>query len=162
MALLFWGSIAAIAYVYLGYPVLLRLRARVRPRPVRMAAAGAQAPAVSIILAARNEAGRLRTRVQNLLDLDYPASKRQIIVASDGSTDATVQVLAAFGDLVEVVELAAGGKAQALNAAVARARHEIIVFADARQLFARDALRELTSPFADPEVGAVTGELLLD
>jgi len=162
MALFFWSMAAAIVYVYAGYPALLRVWARFRPRPVHAAGAGADVPAVSIVIAARNEGARLQARLHNLLDLDYPPNRRQIIVASDGSTDDTLEQLAAFGDTVDVVAMPPGGKALALNAAVARARHDIIVFADARQVFAPDALGQLTTPFADAAVGAVTGELLLD
>jgi poly-beta-1,6-N-acetyl-D-glucosamine synthase len=161
MALFFWAMAAAIGYVYAGYPVLLRVWARLRARPVRRTAAAAP-PGISIVIAARNEGPRLAARIQNLLDLDYPAEARQIIVASDGSTDDTLDRLAAFGNAVDVIGLPHGGKAAALNAAVARARHNIIVFADARQVFAVDALRELAAPFGDATVGAVTGELLLD
>ena len=85
--------------------------------------------------------------------------QRQIIVVSDGSTDDTLEVLARYRRFVDVVAVPAGGKALALNAGVAEARGEIVVFADARQVFAADALRELAAPFADPQVGAVTGEL---
>jgi cellulose synthase/poly-beta-1,6-N-acetylglucosamine synthase-like glycosyltransferase len=162
MSLIFWGAVATILYVYAGYPALLRLRARLRPRPVRAAEAGSDTPGISIVIAARNEAARLPARLQNLLALDYPAHRRQIIVASDGSTDDTAERLAAFGDAVDLICLPPSGKAAALNAAVARARHPIIVFADARQMFAPDALHQLTAPLADREVGAVTGELVLD
>jgi len=162
MAIFFWGMAAAIVYVYAGYPALLRVWARLRARPIRPAARGGRVPGISIVIAARNEGARLPARIRNLLDLDYPSRLRQIIVASDGSTDDTLEQLAAFGDAVDVVRLPAGGKASALNAAIARARHEVIVFADARQVFAPDALRQLTAPFEDPAVGAVTGELLLD
>jgi len=117
---------------------------------------------LSIVIAARNEAARLPARLDNLLSLDYPADRRQIIVVSDGSTDATLDVLARYQPLVDVVALPPGGKAVALNAGVARATGDIVVFADARQLFAPDALRELAAPFGDRSVGAVTGELLLD
>jgi cellulose synthase/poly-beta-1,6-N-acetylglucosamine synthase-like glycosyltransferase len=117
---------------------------------------------VSIIIAARNEANRLASRIENLLQLDYPASRRQIIVVSDGSTDDTLATLAPFASSIDIVAVPAGGKALALNAGVARARHDLLVFADARQVFARDALIELTAPFHSQRVGVVTGELLLD
>jgi len=117
---------------------------------------------ISIVIAARNEAARLGARIDNLLSLDYPADKQQIIVVSDGSTDDTMAALARYRGVVDVIEVPAGGKALALNAGVAAARHDIIVYADARQVFAPDALRELVAPFVDPAVGAVTGELLLD
>jgi cellulose synthase/poly-beta-1,6-N-acetylglucosamine synthase-like glycosyltransferase len=117
---------------------------------------------VSIVVAARNEAARLPARLDNLLALDYPGERRQIVVVSDGSTDGTLGVLASYGRAVEAVNVSGRGKAAALNAGVARATGEILVFADARQMFAPDAVRELIGPFADPSIGGVTGELLLD
>jgi len=184
MVLVFWVSVAAVLYVYAGYPAMLRVWARLRPRPVllgaelgsgpdrRAAATGSTArhapspvdftPLISIVIAARNEGARLAARLDNLLMLDYPAARRQIVVVSDGSTDGTLDVLTRYGHFVDVVALPAGGKAVALNAGLERATGEIVVFADARQMFAADALRELVAPFRDATVGAVTGELLLD
>ncbi|HZR22935.1 MAG TPA: glycosyltransferase family 2 protein [Vicinamibacterales bacterium] len=117
---------------------------------------------ISIVLAARNEGARLPARLDNLLSLDYPAEKRQIVVVSDGSTDNTMDVLARYAKDVVAVSVPPSGKALALNAGLAHATGDIVVFADARQVFAPDALRELVAPFADPKVGGVTGELLLD
>jgi biofilm PGA synthesis N-glycosyltransferase PgaC len=166
MVLVFWLSVAAVAYVYAGYPLLLRLWARLRPKPIDYKRHNANCrfddPGVSIVIAARNEGPRLAARIENLLGLDYAASKRQIIVVSDGSTDDTLDVLARYQRCVDVIAVPQGGKALALNAGVAQAKHDIVVFADARQIFAADALRELVAPFADRTVGAVTGELLLD
>jgi cellulose synthase/poly-beta-1,6-N-acetylglucosamine synthase-like glycosyltransferase len=116
---------------------------------------------VSIVIAARNEGARLPARIKNLLALDYPTNRRQIIVVSDGSDDDTIVRLACYRHVVNVVALPKVGKAAALNAGVARATGDILVFADARQTFAPDALRALTAPFADPTVGGVSGELVL-
>src|SRR5262245_22925187 len=163
MTLVFWLSVAVVAYVYAGYPLALRVWAWLRPRPLRLQTSDfRRLPGISIVIAARNEGHRLAARIENLLGLDYPAERRQIIVVSDGSTDDTLDALARFGAAVETIAVPAGGKALALNAGVARARHEIVVFADARQVFEPQALAELVAPFADPSVGAVTGELLLD
>lgn len=166
MELLFWSSALLIAYVYVGYPVMLAIWARLGGRqhatsprldrePVEFL------PHVSIVLAVRNEAARIRARVDNLLSLDYPADRRQIIVVSDGSTDGTMEALGSFAASIEALAVPAGGKAAALNAGVARARHDILVFADARQTFAPGAIRALVAPLADPRVGGVTGELIL-
>jgi cellulose synthase/poly-beta-1,6-N-acetylglucosamine synthase-like glycosyltransferase len=160
MELAFWLSLVFVAYVYAGYPLLLLLWARVRPQPALRLRAAAPRP-VSIIVAARNEAARLPGRIDNLLQIPYPAA-RQLIVVSDGSTDDTLGVLERYRGLVDVVSIPASGKALALNAGVERARHDLLVFADARQSFEPDALTELIAPFVDPGVGAVTGELLLD
>ena len=163
MRSVFWLSALMVAYVYAGYPVLLACWARWRPLPApRPAAPSDDLPTVSIVIAARNEAARLAARIENLLALDYPADRRQIIVISDGSSDDTLRVLAAFGSAVETVAAPPRGKASSLNAGVARATGTILVFADARQMFAPDAVRELVAPFTDPAIGGVTGELLLD
>ena len=162
MESVFWSSAFLIAYVYVGYPLLLALWARLRPRPVRHAGfADGAWPALSIIVAARNEAERLPARVENLLALDYEG-EREIIVVSDGSTDGTAATLRRYAGQVRLIELPRGGKPAALNAGVAAARGEILVFADARQHFAPDALRALVENFADPAVGGATGELILD
>src|SRR5262249_22129032 len=165
MRLIFWVSALTILYVYAGYPLLLEMWARVRPRRLSPGDAAAPAahewPRVSIVIAVRNEAARLPGRIENLLALAYPRDRREIIVVSDGSTDETPEVLARFPE-VQVIAAPARGKAVALNLGVARACGEILVFADARQMFAPDALQALVAPFDDPTVGGVTGELLLD
>jgi poly-beta-1,6-N-acetyl-D-glucosamine synthase len=166
MTWVFWLSVAVVAYVYAGYPLLLRVWAAIRHRsdsPVRPISLTDRPDwGVSVVIAARNEGARLAARIDNLLALDYPADKRQIIVVSDGSTDDTMEVLARYPHDVIAVSVPPGGKALAINAGLARATNEIVVFADARQVFAPDTLRELVAPFADLAIGGVTGELLLD
>lgn len=159
MEVLFWGALGFTLYVYIGYPALLAAWARLAPKPVRRSEV---TPGVSIVVAARNEAAALQTRIDNLLALDYPRDRLQIIVVSDGSTDATTEVLAFYRGQIDAVLLPPGGKARALNAGVERAIHDVLVFTDARQVFAADAVRALVAPFADPNVGGVCGELLLD
>lgn len=162
MEIVFWTSAFVIAYVYAGYPLLLEAWARLRPRPARKQGfADGHWPAISIIVAARNEAARLPGRVQNLITLEYDGP-REIIVVSDGSTDDTARALAPYAGHVTVIEVPAGGKPLALNAGVAAATGDILIFADARQRFAPDALMALVSNFADPRVGGATGELVLD
>ena len=162
MTFLFWASILVAAYIYVGYPCLLAAWARVAGRPVRKRQDRAQGPwpRVSVVVAARNEAARLPARVQNLLDQDYPGPM-EIIVVSGGSTDHTREALAPFGVGVRLIEIAERGKPTALNAGVAAATGDLLVFADARQRFAPDAVRHLVANFDDPLLGGVTGELLL-
>lgn len=163
MEILFWFAVGLIAYVYAGYPVLLAIWSAMAARPVRRDPSDTHscAPAVSIVIAAHNEAARLPARISNLLAQDYPGAL-EIIVASDGSNDGTREALAHVADRLQLIELPRGGKAPALNAGVAAAGGEILVFADARQRFAPDAIRHLVASFQDPEVGGVTGELVLD
>ena len=113
------------------------------------------------MLAAHNEAEHLKKRIENLLELQYPRPL-EIVVVSDGSTDGTADALARFDGRVSLTELPRGGKPRALNAGVAASTGDIVVFADARQRFAPDAIAELVANFHDPDVGGVTGELILD
>src|SRR5688572_31386216 len=108
MRTLFWISIAVIGYVYAGYPLLLAACARLARRlPRRLSIDRVEAwPSISVIIAARNEAGRLPGRLQNLLDISYPG-EREIIVVSDGSTDGTAEAVREFGARARLVEVPA-------------------------------------------------------
>ncbi len=157
---IFWLSFGLVTYAYIGYAFLLALLFRLRPRPVVPAPIQ---PSVSIILAAHNEAANLPRKLAGLYALHYPANKVEIVVASDASTDGTNAILNEHAARVTAVWLATpAGKAGALNHAVAASHGEILVFMDARQSVDPDALSELVSCFADPTVGAVSGELLLE
>ena len=163
METLFWASVLLLTYVYAGYPLLLTVWSAAANRSVRRRASDDARPwpAVSVIVAAHNEAARLPARIANLLEQRYPG-RLEIVVVSDGSTDDTGAQLAPLRDRIRFIELPRGGKPLALNAGVAAAAGEILVFADARQRFAPDAIRELVANFEDPTVGGVTGELILD
>lgn len=158
--LTFWAALLLLVYTYVGYPAVMWLRARLRPRPWRT---GAELPTVTIVVVAYNEAARIERRLQNLLGLDYPSSRFDILVASDGSTDSTAaRARAVDPRRVSVVAFdQRRGKPAVLDDVVPRARGEIVVLADARQHFERRALRALMAPFTDPMVGAVSGELML-
>lgn len=174
MKFLFWLSLVCIAYVYAGYPFVLWLAANLKPRPVRKRKP-VQEPLVTVIVAARNEEETIGKRVENLLSQNYPPSKLEVIVVSDGSKDRTEQIVEEYAarekatilrgaqrsPRLRLVKLPQNrGKAAALNAGVSCASGEIIVFADARQNFDGNAVRELVANFEDPEVGSVTGELV--
>ncbi len=160
MRLVFWISLLLVAYAYAGYALLLGVLARFRNRPVF---ATAITPTVSLILAVRNEELNLPRKLAGLYALDYPEPQTEIVVASDGSTDKTNVVLEQHASRVKAVLLPTpGGKAMALNHAVAASHGEILVFMDARQTVDPNALSELVPCFADPSVGAVSGELQLE
>lgn len=159
----FWGSAAILAYMYFGYPLLLRIAAARRPPSSRPAAEGAL-PTITVLVTAYNEASRIDQRLENLLSLDYPADRLEVIVGSDGSLDDTAQLARRWASRGHVVVYTFGvrrGKPAMLNDLVPRAAGSIVVFADARQRFDRGALRALAARFADPRVGAVSGELVL-
>lgn len=162
MELVFWFSVSVVFYVYAGYPLLLAVWARLADRRPRITHfEHGRWPSITVVVAVRNEAHRLTARLANLIEQDYPGP-RQIIVVSDGSTDEPARAVAPFGRDVQLIELPPGGKPAALNAGAMAARGAVLVFADARQRFAPGALRALVANFADPEVGGVTGELVLD
>ncbi|MBA3777962.1 MAG: glycosyltransferase family 2 protein [Chloroflexi bacterium] len=152
---MFWGSTATIVYTYVLFPVLVLLRSVLRPRPI---STGAITPSVSVIIAAYNEAAGIAQKLDNLLALDYPTDRLQIVVASDGSSDATNSILGSYvGRGVTPLFLPRSGKSRALNAAAAAAGGDVLVFSDANSIFAHGALRALVRPFADPNVGGVAG-----
>jgi len=160
MKLLFWLCLVLIAYTYFGYAILLWLFGRLRRRPVLQSPI---TPSVSIIIAARNEEASLPAKLENLRLLDYPKERLQIIVASDGSTDRTANILRdQTSHIFSIILEESNGKAFALNEAVKLATGDILVFLDARQTIDTNAVSELVACFADPEVGAVSGELLLE
>ena len=159
--LLFWSSIVLIAYVFAGYPAVLAMIGTVRPRPWHRDPEFR--PRVSVVIAAYNEAELLSRKIENLLSLDYPQDRLEILVGSDGSTDATASRLQGVADerVRGFVFPQRRGKPSVLNALIPKATGEIIVLADVRQTFDVRALRALVQSFADVSVGAVTGELIL-
>lgn len=157
---LFIGTLLVLGYHYVGYPLTLAFLARWRHAdPPRH---GSGTPTATLIISAYNEDGVLRGKLENVLSLDYPAELLETIVASDGSTDRTVEIARAFSSQgITVHEYAQNrGKNAALNDTVPQARGEIIVFTDANGMYRPDALRKLLAYFDDPTVGCVCGELI--
>jgi len=162
MSWLFWGSTLLIAYTYVGYAGWLWLRARFRPWPVLRAAR--QEPYVSIVMVVRDEELCLEGKLRNLRELDYPEDRFQIVVVSDGSKDRSDAVLHEHADDARVQVLLnqlSRGKACGLNDAISHAAGDVVVFTDARQRIEPAALRLLMENFADPDVGCVSGALML-
>jgi cellulose synthase/poly-beta-1,6-N-acetylglucosamine synthase-like glycosyltransferase len=162
---LFWLAVAALAYTFAGYPALMLALARLRPRPVARAPVE---PSVSVLIAAYDEERTIAARIENCLALDYPAERLEIVIASDGSTDATVEIARRYartagpGPVVRVVAYPwRRGKPSVLDDTVPLCAGEIVVLGDARQRYKPDAVARLVESFADPSVGAVSGELML-
>lgn len=154
--LIFWFCVLFIAYVYAGYPLILAALARLRGRREHYESL---TPQLSMLVAAYNEQNVIAAKLENTLSLDYPPECLQIVVAADGSDDRTAEIVETFAE--RGVELSYDarrrGKMAAINRALPKLRHEILVFSDANNLYAPDALIELVRPFANPKVGAVTG-----
>jgi len=161
MEIVFWSSLIFLAYAFFGYPLLLAIAGTVARRPVHKRPIE---PAVTVILASRDDAATIDERVQNILDVDYPREKLQVIVSLDGPSNGAGELAEKYGpEGVEFIQShTPRGKAAAINAAVARATGDILVFADARQTFDPAAVRQLASNFADFRVGAVSGDLILE
>lgn len=149
-------SIAVVAWVYVGYPLALVALGRVRPRPRRRATI---APTLSVIVAAHDEVEVIGEKIANVLAGDYRRDLLEVIVASDGSRDGTVEAARRAG-ATRVLDLPRVGKLEALNRAAEIASGEILVFTDADSMLAPSSLRELVSNFADEHVGGVAGNVV--
>jgi poly-beta-1,6-N-acetyl-D-glucosamine synthase len=157
-AVLFLASAAFVLYTLFGYPLLLGLAAR-RERPVRR---GFEEKSVSILLPVRNGESWIRAKLESVLSLNYPSGLLEVLVISDGSTDRTEPFAREFESRgVRVFSIPPSGKATALNKLMEEARGEILFFTDVRQKLERESLRNLVACFGDPEVGAVSGELVI-
>jgi len=150
----FWLSIAFIAYTLVGYPALLWIASLFR---TRRHTPGDILPPVSLIVVGHNEAPLIAEKIRNLLALDYPSEKLEILVGSDGSTDATVEIVNSYaGQGVKLVESSARlGKHHLQKLAKEVSSGEILVFTDASIQVEPEVLRKMVSHFADPTVGAV-------
>jgi cellulose synthase/poly-beta-1,6-N-acetylglucosamine synthase-like glycosyltransferase len=156
----FWAFVALLGYVYLGYPIIVRLLARLFGRPVRRSA-GLRLP-VTVIITAYNEQRSIRAKIDNVLGLEYPPQLLDVLVVSDASTDATDEIAAGCGsERVRLLRVEGRqGKTACQNIATAEARSEIVVFTDATTLIDRGALAAMIENFGDPEVGCVAGRLV--
>jgi len=160
--LLFWISAGVTVYVYAGYPLLLwLLRSAVRTAPQREPVE----PTVSLLVAAYNEAAVIADKIRNSLALDYPVDKLEIVVASDGSKDATAEIVRSFSESdtqgsgrIRLLNYEQNrGKMAVLNDAVRELRGDIVAFSDASSMLAADSLRALVQSFNDARVGAASG-----
>jgi cellulose synthase/poly-beta-1,6-N-acetylglucosamine synthase-like glycosyltransferase len=156
----FWGSVAAIVHTHVGYPLSLRALSRNRGEPEAPGphASDAEPPMVSLVIPAHDEEEVIEEKLANALALDYPRGRLELIVASDGSTDRTLDRARAGGADV-ILDLPRGGKLATQDAAVERARGDIVAFGDANSRWERGALRALVAAFDDPRVGYAAGRV---
>jgi len=159
MQTLFWLLGGLVAYVYLGYPLLMAFLSKVRPaKPVRK---GSLTPVVSLIIAAYNEEKTLKDKLDNCLALNYPREKLEVLVVSDGSTDATAEIAGNYaGKGVRLLSLPANqGKSSAQNTGVHESHGDILLFTDADVMLQPNAVRRIVENFADSDVGCVVGKI---
>jgi biofilm PGA synthesis N-glycosyltransferase PgaC len=161
MRWVFWIAVGLVTHAYAGYPLWLWLRSHWARHPVHR---GPEELSVTAVMVVRNEEGVLARKLENLLSLDYPQDRFDIVVVSDGSTDGTAAIIAEFEQCPRVralIKQEAQGKAAGLNDAMQLVTGRLVLFTDARQQIERGALRFLVENFADAEVGAASGELML-
>ncbi len=151
----FVASLVVTFYIYVGYPCLIFLLRLAVPKPIRRAAIH---PRVTLIIPAFNEARVIADKIENSLRLQYPSDSLEILVVSDGSTDATEEIVTRYADAdVKLLRLSRRGKAWALNEGATQASGEILVFSDANGMLEPESLGCLVEGFADPTVGGVCG-----
>jgi cellulose synthase/poly-beta-1,6-N-acetylglucosamine synthase-like glycosyltransferase len=158
---LFWASVGTLGWTHVGYPVVAALAARLSDRRVRRQDV---LPAVSVVVAAHDEEAVIERRLENLLGLDYPPERVEIVAASDASgdrTDELVEAIARREQRVRLIRCGRGGKVAAQDRAVRETEGEVVAFSDANAIWAPEALRRLVRSFADPSVGYVCGRLVL-
>ena len=171
---IFWVSAIFVLYIYAGYPFLLWLESIFCPHKIHKKYQ-LEYPRVSVVIAAKNEEQNIKKRLENICEQSYLGSV-EVIVVSDGSHDQTCSIIKQLkDDLVQyerrkdqgpidikLVELLlSSGKATALNKGIDSSSGEIVVFTDSRQTFEKNAVKELLANFSDPQVGAVSGELII-
>jgi cellulose synthase/poly-beta-1,6-N-acetylglucosamine synthase-like glycosyltransferase len=155
----FWASAAVIGYVYVGYPALLFVLKRLVARPVR---SGACVPRVCLFITAHNEATVIAAKLRNALAVDYPADLLEVVVASDGSSDETNEIVMGFAPRVRLLAFPQRrGKIAAIIDGVRSVTSDVIVFSDANTFLDRSAIRALVGNFSDPQVGAASGDVVL-
>jgi cellulose synthase/poly-beta-1,6-N-acetylglucosamine synthase-like glycosyltransferase len=154
----FWASVALLVHTHVTYPLALWAIASLPRGSLRPVTPPMDPPSVSLIIAAHDEEAVIERKVRNALALEYPRDRLELIVASDGSTDRTVELARSAG-ADQVLDLGRGGKLAAQNAGAARARGELLAFSGANAFWETSALRRLVAPFGDPRVGYVCGQV---
>lgn len=151
---------ALLAYTYVGYPVILTLLPK---KGLRDVAKHRFTPSITVLVVAHNEARCIDRKIEDILTLEYDKKKLSIVIGSDGSTDGTETIAARYRDFgVQIVHFSANrGKPAVINELIPTFTSDIIVLMDSRQSVAKDALQKLVDEFIDPEVGAISGELML-
>ncbi|MDG1958833.1 MAG: glycosyltransferase family 2 protein [Candidatus Binatia bacterium] len=160
--ILFWLSVGALGYHFIGYPLALVLLGKVRPKPPVRPREDELLPKATLIISAYNEEEVLEQKIENAIGLNYPEGRLEVVVADDGSADRTPEIARSFADRGVVLHRFEPnrGKNLVLNETMPLVTGDVIVFTDANGMYEPDALKELLYPFADPQVGSACGELV--
>jgi cellulose synthase/poly-beta-1,6-N-acetylglucosamine synthase-like glycosyltransferase len=164
LTFIFWSSLAAVVYSYLGYALLLYVSSRLFGRDLDPPEViDEELPTASLLIAAHNEEQFIAQRVENALAMDYPREKLEIVVASDGSTDRTNEMVRQYADQgVRLLDFPQRrGKSTMLNDGIQQVGGEIVMLTDANTFFEPDAAKKLVRWFSDPKIGFVCGRLIL-
>ena len=158
--ILFWISLSFIFYTYLLYPLLIVLTGRLMKRKPALGGPLPATPSITVIIIAHNEESGILQKLENCRQLEYPPDLLTVCVVSDGSTDRTAEILDSQDDILFIRDDDNRGKPHQINKAVQQSQSDLIVFSDSRQMYRPDALEKLARNFADPAIGAVSGELI--
>ncbi len=160
MTIIFWVSLFIIFYTYIGYGILLYVLVRIKRLFVKplLRIDGSFTPSLTLIVAAYNEGSVIEEKILNTLQLVYPKDKLHIIFITDGSTDNTASVIANYKGIQLLHKDGRSGKINAVHRAMAQVKTEIVVFTDANTFLNENALLRIAKHYADPRVGAVSGE----
>lgn len=164
LEVIFWAGVATVAYTYVFYPLSLAVLARLAPlRTIHEDGKAYRLPTATLVIAAYNEEPVIAKKIEDSLELDYPADLLTIIVASDGSSDSTDRIVREYAERsgnVRLLSLPRSGKSGAINAAMREVTSDLAVFTDANTVFEKGALKKLARRFHDPDVGCVSGRLV--
>lgn len=158
---MFWLFLFIMIYTWLGYPLTLLIINKMFGLPVIK---DGHTPSVTVLITVHNEEKNIENRLDNLKELDYPEDKLEFLVASDGSTDRTNEMViqaARTDERIRLLALRGGGKSCAQNQAIPQAKGEVLVLTDADTVFTPETVTELVKPLADDKVGCVSGSLRL-
>ena len=159
--IIFFTSLCLVFYIYVGYPLVVKLLSKKKSLTVKNAV---ELPTVSVLIPAYNEEKHIEATIRNKIALEYPRDKIEVIVVSDGSTDSTneiVENLAAKSDIpIKIYRQPRKGKTAGLNLVVPKASGDILIFSDANSMYSENALEKLVQNFSDPSVGYVTGKMI--
>ncbi len=164
----FWISAIVLFYVYIGYPIIILFLSKLIPKPFAKFSDDELSdpsllPSISLLIPAYNEERVIEKKIRNVLSMDYPNDKIDIVVASDGSTDRTVEIAKLYSNKIKIYAYEEReGKTGLLNKTVPKLTGDIIVFSDTSAMLETNALKKLIAPFKDPSIGSVSGLYLLE